>query len=83
MWEIITIIYLVCCVLGIIFSISRMLTVIGRRKFVWTDMFAAIFFTISGPLGILIIIHFCIELKRDQRRKKRIQHVFGDQGEIL
>ncbi len=56
----IIIIYIVCCVIGLTFSICGMSWTSERRPLDRKDLFAAIFFTCSGFIGTGVLLYLMI-----------------------
>ena len=83
MINIILIIYMFCCGLGLAFSLCGMKWASESRKLDQKDLFAAIFFTCSGFFGTAVILYLLIpELIKKYKEVKAKEQFEEDGGTI-
>lgn len=76
----IIIIYVVCCVIGLAFSISGMHWSSERRPLGRNDLYAAIFFTCSGFVGTGVLLYLLIpEIIKTYKQVKAKENADGHQ----
>ncbi len=80
MINIILIIYLGCCVVGLTFALCGMKFSSESRKLDRNDLFAAIFFTCSGFFGTAVILYLLIPEMIKKYKEVKAKEQFEEDG---
>lgn len=60
--------YIMCCIFGLIFSLMGMKFRSVRRPLCKYDLYATIFFTITGFFGTIVIVYFLMQHLQEERK---------------